>query len=231
MKSYSAILFDLDHTLWDYETNSKQTIYEIYSDFDLSTRLNAPFDPFHDTFQEINMDLWSRYDKGLIPREVIRKDRFATILARFGKEDKLLSEQLSDAYVERSPKKGNLITDAIMILDYLHPKYPLFVVTNGFEEVQYTKVKSAGIEHYFREIVISDRVGHKKPSREIFDYVANQHNLQHHSLLMIGDNLLTDIAGARNAGIDSVLFNPHKNPHNDQVTYEIGTLKELKEII
>ena len=231
MKSYTAVLFDLDHTLWDYETNSRQTIHEIYLDFNLSTRLNTPFDPFHDTFQEINMDLWSRYDKGLIPREVIRKDRFATILARFGTEDRQLSEKLSDAYVERSPQKGNLITDAIMILDYLKPKYPLFIVTNGFEEVQYTKVKSSGIEPYFKEIVISDRVGHKKPSREIFDYVANEHGLQHQSLLMIGDNLLTDIAGARNAGIDSVFFNPYKNPHQEQVTYEIRELKELRNIL
>lgn len=231
IKTYQAVLFDLDHTLWDYETNSRQTIHEMYSDFDLSTQLNTPFEPFHDTFQEINMDLWSRYDKGLIPREVIRKDRFATILSRFGNSNRSLSEALSDAYVERSPKKGNLIRDAIMILDYLKPKYPLFVVTNGFEEVQFTKVKSAGIESYFREIVISDRVGHKKPSREIFDYVALQHSLQHESLLMIGDNLLTDIAGARNAGIDCVFFNPYKNPHSDQVTYEIQALKELKQIL
>ncbi|MFZ9980941.1 MAG: YjjG family noncanonical pyrimidine nucleotidase [Cyclobacteriaceae bacterium] len=231
MKGYTAILFDLDHTLWDYEKNSRETIGEIFSQFRLDDRLGASFDDFHDTFQEINMDLWSRYDKGLIPREVIRKDRFATILSRFGKESKALSEELSDAYVEQSPKKGNLIKDALVILDYLHPKYPLFVVTNGFEEVQFTKVKSAGIEHYFKEIVISDRVGHKKPSREIFDYVSVQHNIPHQSMLMIGDNLLTDIAGAKNAGIDAVFFNPYGNPHREKISYEIKALQELKGII
>lgn len=231
MKGYTAILFDLDHTLWDYEKNSRETIGEIFSQFSLDRELGASFEDFHDTFQEINMDLWSRYDKGLIPREVIRKDRFATIISRFGKESKTLSEKLSDAYVEQSPKKGNLIQDALMILDYLHPKYPLFVVTNGFEEVQFTKVKSSGIEHYFREIVISDRVGHKKPSREIFDYVAGRYNIPHQSMLMIGDNLLTDIAGAKNAGIDAVFFNPYGNPHDAEITYEIKALQELKGII
>lgn len=231
MTTYTAVLFDLDHTLWDYETNSRETIGEIFADYKLNQRLGASFDDFHDTFQEINIGLWTQYDKGLIAREVIRKDRFATILAHFGTTDQRLSEELSDAYVERSPKKGNLIKDASMILDYLKPKYPLFVVTNGFEEVQFTKVKSAGIEHYFKEIVISDRVGHKKPSREIFDYVSGKHGIPHRSLLMIGDNLLTDIAGARNAGIDSVFFNPYGNAHQDEVTYEIRELQQLKSIL
>lgn len=245
MPEYQGVLFDLDHTLWDYHRNSRETLSDMYRDFGLAAKLNAPFDDFHDVFQDINATLWNQYDRGLIPRERIRKERFNTILGHFGVIDQSLSLGLSDAYVQDGPKKGHLIDGALDILDYLHPKYPMFIVTNGFEEVQFTKVKSAGLEKYFREIVISDRVGHKKPAREIFDYVSASHGIPHSGLIMIGDNMLTDIAGAVNAGIDSVLFNPAPVLKLDHLrsasvppgtegvrsTHEIGTLAELRRIL
>lgn len=230
-KNYSAVLFDLDHTLWDYEKNSRETLQEMFIEFSLGEKLDASFNEFHNTFQEINTTLWSKYDQGLIGRDVIRKNRFSTILSQFNLDDPDLSERLSDTYINYSPKKGNLMPGAEVILNYLNPKYELFIITNGFEEVQFTKVKSSGIENYFKEVVISDRVGFKKPSREIFDHVADKHGHQHQSLIMIGDNLLTDIAGANNAGIDSVFFNPSCQSHSSAVTYEISTLNELTKIL
>ena len=231
MADYRTVLFDLDHTLWDYDTNSRDTLQELFGDFGLPEKLGTGFDPFHATFEEINTDLWARYDQGLIPRETIRKDRFRNIIGRFGVEDPLLSEQLSDAYVERSPKRSNLIDGAMEVLHYLRPRYDLFIVTNGFEEVQLTKVRSAGIGDFFREIVISDRVGHKKPSPLIFDYVLNRYGYDRNQTIMIGDNLLTDIAGARNAGIDTVFFNPKVAEHEAEVTHEIRHLRELQGIL
>lgn len=245
MPEYKGILFDLDHTLWDYHRNSRETLHDMYTGHGLQEKLNAPFDDFHDVFQDINATLWNQYDRGLIPRDRIRKERFNTILGHFGVTDGELSLKLSDAYVNEGPKKGNLIDGATEILDYLHPKYPMYIVTNGFEEVQFTKVKSAGLEKYFREIVISDRVGHKKPAREIFDYVSATHGIAIRDLIMIGDNMLTDIAGAANAGMDSVLFNPAPVLKLDHLrstsvppgtegvtsTHEIAHLSELRQIL
>lgn len=245
MAEYNGVLFDLDHTLWDYHKNSRETLNDMYVGFGLETRLQAGFDDFHDVFQDINATLWNQYDRGLIPRDAIRRDRFNTILGHFSVTDPALSLDLSNAYVNEGPKKGNLIEGALEVLEYLHPRYPMFIVTNGFEEVQFTKVKSAGLEKYFREIVISDRVGHKKPSPEIFHYVVDTHGIPHRNLIMIGDNMLTDIAGAVRAGIDSVLFNPpavldldHLRstsvpPGADgvQPTHTISRLHELKGIL
>jgi len=245
MADYNGILFDLDHTLWDYHTNSRETLHDMYVDFGLANRLQADFDAFHDVFQDINATLWNQYDRGLIQRDAIRRDRFNTILGHFSVTDTALSRDLSEAYVREGPKKGNLIKGALDILEYLHPRYPMFIVTNGFEEVQFTKVKSAGLEKYFREIVISDRVGHKKPSPEIFHYVVDTHGIPHRNLIMIGDNMLTDIAGAVRAGIDSVLFNPPAVLELDhlrstsvppgtegvQPTHTIAHLQELKGIL
>lgn len=231
MAEYRTVLFDLDHTLWDYDTNSRETLQDMFGDFGLSQRLGTVFGPFHDTFEEINTDLWTRYDQGLIPRETIRKDRFRNIIGRFGVDDPKLSEKLSDAYVERSPKRSVLIDGAMDILQYLQPRYELFIVTNGFEEVQLTKVRSSGIGEFFREIIISDRVGHKKPSPLIFDHVLDKYGYERGHAVMIGDNLLTDIAGARNAGIDTVFYNPKETPHGTEVTHEIRHLRQLQGIL
>ena len=231
MADYRSVLFDLDHTLWDYDTNSRETLQEMFTDFSLPEKLKTGFGPFHETFEEINTDLWARYDKGLIPRETIRKDRFRKIIGRYGVDDQSLSEQLSDAYVERSPKRSGLVDGAMEVLEYLRPRYDLFIVTNGFEEVQLTKVRSSGLEGYFRELVISDRVGHKKPSPLIFDYVLDRYGYDRSQTIMIGDNLLTDIAGATSAGIDSVFYNPKAGPCTTPVTHEIRHLRELKDIL
>lgn len=203
----------------------------MFTDFLLKEKTGTDFESFHSTFQRINTELWNQYDKGLIDRDVIRKNRFQSILENFDAGDPRLSELLSDAYVSRSPLKGHLIEGAKELLQELSEKFPIFIVTNGFEEVQYQKVRSSGLEGFFREVVISEKVGHKKPSREIFDHIMGKHGLMHQESIMIGDNLLTDIAGATNAGIDSVFFNPEKNSHDSTMTYEIGHLLELRNIL
>ena len=47
---------------------------------------------------------------------------------------------------------------------------------------------------------------------------------------MIGDDLNTDIKGARNMGMDNIYFNPKKISHKEEPTFEIENLKELIDI-
>lgn len=121
--------------------------------------------------------------------------------------------------------------NAIEILDYLHPRYPMTIVTNGFDEIQSTKLASSGITSYFKSVVTSARAGHKKPAKEIFEFALTESGYKSHETLMIGDNLLTDIGGARNASLDTVFYNPYKVSHQEQTHYEIHDLKELKDIL
>lgn len=231
MKSYHCILFDLDHTLWDFETNSHQTLQELYAHHELESRGVASFDSFYETFVEINTRLWELYDQGKINREKIRFERFHGILEKLGVNDTPLSLKLSDDYVAQSPKKSGLIPNAIEVLDYLHTRYPLTIITNGFEEIQYTKMESSGLTPYFKNVVTSARAGHKKPAKEIFEFALNEGGYQAHEALMIGDNLLTDIGGAHNASVDTVFFNPGKISHDGKPHYEIHDLKQLMDIL
>jgi YjjG family noncanonical pyrimidine nucleotidase len=228
---YKCILFDLDHTLWDFETNSSLTLAELYETHQLQNRGVNQFADFKKVFSSINTDLWTRYDAGLINRDEIRFHRFKNILAHFNIEDEKLSMALSDEYVRQSPKKSALMPNAIESLEYLSARYHMTIITNGFEEIQGTKLASSGITHYFKSVVTSARAGYKKPAREIFDFALAESGFTHQQAIMIGDNLQTDIGGARNANVDTIYFNPDRLAHNEIVTHEINDLKQLIEIL
>ena len=204
---------------------------ELYVQFGLKERGVLSEPDFLQTFYTINNELWDLYDRGLLHRDVIRKERFHRILLTHGVDDYEMSLKISGEYLEHSPKKKNLIEGCKETLDYLQPKYRMIIVTNGFDEIQSTKLSSSGIIHYFKDIVTSARAGHKKPAKEIFEFALRENNIASHEAIMVGDNLLTDMAGARNAAVDTVFFNPSKIKHELEVNYEIETLMELRKIL
>lgn len=230
-KKYKTVFFDLDHTLWDFETNSRETLEELYDSHDLQKKGVTSLTAFHEIFAEVNSDLWSQYDKGLIKAEVIRAERFKRILAPFEITDEELIAKLSHEYLYSCPRKGALLPGAIDTLNYLNEKYALSLITNGFDEVQHMKLASGKIAHYFKHVVTSQQAGHKKPSREIFDYALGLHQHEASEAVMIGDNLETDIAGALNASVDAVFYNPNAINHDQNPHHEINNLNELQLIL
>lgn len=230
-QDYSCIFFDLDHTLWDYERNSMEALLELYTQFDLRVKGVTDFDSFYQRFRMVNLQLWDLYDTGKIGSEVIRQERFKQVLEPFGLHDKKLGEDISHDYLLICPKKNNLMPHAIDTLEYLHGKYTLTVVTNGFEEIQNIKLSSGNLHQYFDHIITSQKAGHRKPAREIFDFALKSNAAACHQAIMIGDNLIADMGGSRNASIDNIFFNPNKNQHESFVTHEICSLAELREIL
>lgn len=231
VKKYKCVFFDLDHTLWDYETNSQITLLELYHGYNLPSRGVTSFDDFESQFKKVNAELWYRYDRGLIDSEVIRKERFKKILEPFLAYEEKLSDDLSREYLHSCPKKGNLMPHAIEVLDYLSQHYKLTIITNGFEDIQHQKVSAGKLDTYFDHVITSQKAGHKKPSREIFDCALNLTGIKSDEAIMIGDNLITDIGGARNASIDAVFFNSDKIKHTEKPDHEIHSLHELRSIL
>ncbi len=230
-KDYKCVFFDLDHTLWDYETNSEESLAELYIKHELGARGSVPFPEFFKGFVRINNEIWDSYDRGLIGKEVIRNERFHRVFLNAGINDYYGSLRFSEEYVAESPKKKNLVAHARDVLDYLHTRYPLYIITNGFDEIQSTKMESSGISDYFKGVITSARAGCKKPEKAIFEFALRENGFRCHDSIMIGDNLLTDIAGARSASVDTVYYNPYRVSHGEPVTYEISSLKELTSIL
>ena len=230
-KPYKCIFFDLDHTLWDYETNSCDTLGEIYSNYRLFDLGVDDIQRFQERFRTVNTSLWDLYDRGLINSEVIRKERFKQILAHFSIVDERLCEDISVEYLYSCPKKANLVPRALETLEYLSVHYAMTVVTNGFEEIQNVKLTAGNIHRFFDHVVTSQKAGYKKPSPGIFEYAMQANGVKREEVIMIGDNLLTDIAGALNSSIDAVFYNPAKITHGVEVKHEINCLSELQRIL
>lgn len=230
---YNHIFFDLDHTLWDFETNSYQVLEELYHTHTLANRGVPSFEVFHRTYMTHNDILWDRFRKGFITRNDLRTKRFSRTLLDFKIGDDKLSHALGTQFLEILPYKTALFPNAIEVLEYLAAKnYPMHMITNGFEATQLIKMKSSGIDRFFTHVITSEAAGSLKPYREIFDYAIKLAGATAESSIMIGDALDIDILGAHNAGIDQVYFNngvPVKGAL--QPTYVIKGLHELKDIL
>jgi putative hydrolase of the HAD superfamily len=120
---------------------------------------------------------------------------------------------------------------AIETLEYLSSAYNLTIITNGFEEIQHMKLNAGNLSGYFDHVITSQKAGHRKPAREIFDYALKLNDIRRHEAIMIGDNPVTDIGGAKNASIDAVLFNPEKMTYDIEAHYEISNLGQLREFL
>jgi len=228
---YKHIFFDLDHTLWDFATNSRMALQQIFEENKLAERGIASFDRFYDKYVPVNDRYWARYHNGIVTKEQLRLGRFYDALRECGITDTELAERMAQSYLSLSPQMTTLFPDTIEILKYLQKKYKLHLITNGFAEVQWIKIERSGLKPFFEHIIVSEEVGTQKPDKAIFELAMNRAATHAGECIMIGDNYNTDIVGAQNAGMDQVFFNPTKNRKRQPVTYEIRTLIELKEIL
>ncbi|MCW3120187.1 MAG: noncanonical pyrimidine nucleotidase, YjjG family [Chitinophagaceae bacterium] len=228
---YRHLFFDLDHTLWDFEANSKATLKELYQSLDLEKKGIYNFGLFYKNYLEHNEKLWERYRNGYIKQEDLRIKRMRHSLLDFKIADEELAQAMSVKFLELLPTRTILFPFTKEILEYLSGKgYILHLITNGFEEVQHRKLKYSGIEMFFKEVITSEGSGYLKPNKEIFDYAFRKANASPAESIMLGDTLEVDIQGAMNAGIDQVFVNHHGIVTEMQPTYTITSLNQLKAI-
>jgi putative hydrolase of the HAD superfamily len=226
-KAYKHIFFDLDHTLWDFERNAEETKKEMFENLRLKERGIKDYETFRENYVGINQALWALYREDKVGKDELNFRRFYDTLCVLGVDDRELGEQMAAFFIEGISSKTYLFPHAKELLEYLYPKYPLHIITNGFEEVQYRKLKTSGMDSYFTTVITSEAAGFKKPDPEIFEYALRQTGALAGESLMIGDDLEVDIAGARQLGIDQVYVNHERKKHNDPVTLEVFSLDEI----
>lgn len=231
MKKYTHLFFDLDHTLWDYNTNATETLFDLVDRYQIINGHPVDHHKFVQQFFIVNEGLWAKFDKGQIDKEYIRKHRFPYLLNKLGIEDFENVEKLQEDFIRECPTRGNLIPGAKEIVPKLAQRYSLFIITNGFDEIQHTKMKFSGLEEYFEEIITSESAKAQKPDPKIFTHSIRLAKADPNSCMMIGDNFNSDILGAKNSGIDQVYFNPDGRDNGYVPTYEISNLLELSDIL
>lgn len=231
MVNYRHLFFDLDRTLWDYDLNAALALQEVFENYKLQSLFND-FDNFKSKFEKYNDQVWEDYVLGLIKKNDLRILRFELLLKDCGVIDYELAVSLNRDYLKICPMKTNLISGAIELLEYLKDKrYHLYILTNGFTHIQEKKMSASGLNPYFLKLFSSDKSGHTKPQRAMFENAIKSVNARKKESLMIGDDLKIDILGAKTFGIDQVYYNPSKAIHSETVTYEINFLQEMKEFL
>ena len=230
--AYKDLFFDLDHTLWDFELNSKETMQELYSNHHIAALGITDFDAFFNIYTAHNHRLWDRYAKGFIKQEELRWKRIYLSLLDFKIANEQLSKDMSLEFLQILPTKKKLFPHTIEILNYLKEKdYKMHLITNGFESVQMQKIKNAEIAHYFTEVITSETSNSLKPNKEIFEFALKTAKATLSESIMIGDNETADIQGGINVGMDTVFVNHLNAAPTIPATYTITHLKELEALL
>jgi putative hydrolase of the HAD superfamily len=214
------LIFDLDHTLWDFEKNAEEAIEHVLKIHAAQLPKQLNFSAFFAVFSPINQKLWEQLDRGQISHEYLRRQRFKLSLEALDisiSED--LSFELNLSFLDLLPNKAHLMPGALNMLRQVQGKYGLHILSNGYLTIQEKKMRSAGIWHFFQAIICSDSTGFRKPDPEIFQHLLTQIGASAKDCLMLGDNYLADIGGASGAGMKAIHYDPlGQHIHPDRIS-------------
>jgi len=228
---YKHLFFDLDHTIWDFDKNAEETLYQLFHTYRLAGLGVHSVEMFIETYTRNNHELWANYHIGAISKQHLRETRFRKTFTDMGLSPALIPPDFEDDYVRICPTKTNLFPQAIETLNYLHKKYSLHLISNGFKESTEIKITTTGLRDYFKTVVISEVVGVNKPDKAIFEYALKGANALKNESLMIGDSLEADIRGALDFGMEAIYFNPHGKEKPADIRRQITHLEELRELL
>ena len=221
--SPKAIFLDWDHTLWDHDLNAKEVLLDLAAEYALAIEPLS----YWATFEKINNALWDQYAAGEISQAELRETRFVRFFQELRVEGPAV--EFGDKYLERAPRKTNLMPGAFEVIQDLAAHFPLYILTNGFDDIQYVKIEGAGMRGFFQEIITSQQVGTKKPSPLFFEYALERAGILAEDALMIGDHVEADVRGALNVGIPAIHYNPFSI--ETDLPHEIQHLDELRSLL
>ena len=225
---YNTILFDADGTLYDFDKAAVEALKSGFKKY----RLEWTTDTFY-IYEEVNKKIWNDFEKGLISTNEIKTERFKRFFDIINVNN-VDSIKFSQDYLDFLSQNNYLLEGAKDIVKWSSERFELAIVTNGLASVQNPRFKSSELRKYFKNIIISEEIGFAKPKKEIFDYSFNLlNNPTRENVIIIGDNLTSDIKGGEDYGIDTCWFNPARVNNDSGLipTFEIKNLKELKNIL
>lgn len=230
-----TLFIDLDDTIWDFRANSVQALRQVYGEFSLEREF-ADYEQFRSLYMKANHELWEEYHHNRVTKDFLIVERFARPFRQAGSAlggDMSFIMSLNDRYLDVLAWQKLLVPGAVDLLDYLTDKgYPLYILSNGFAEVQSRKLQAGGIARYFKRLVLSDEIGITKPDRRLFDYALQVVGGTAADTVIVGDNYDADILGAMNAGWRAIYFNRDNLPvDGPRPHYMVTALEQLKAIL
>ena len=227
MPRYDYILFDADNTLFDFDAAERQALQQALEAH------GYPFDPWTEQlYLSVNRILWRRFDLGTIGKDELLRERFAVFSRVMGGQDD--PDEFNRYYLDRLAQGSQLLPGAEELCRALAPHCTLAIVTNGVSHAQRGRFSASPLPPLFSGLFISGELGYHKPQREFFDIVLREMDIRDPSrAVVVGDNLLSDIQGGVNAGLDTVWYNPHGLPNSTglQPTFEAADYDALRSFL
>ena len=221
------LFFDLDHTLWDFETNSRLALSLGHEAIGVPS-----VDAWIASYEKANDWCWAEFRAGRMDKATLRAERFR--LAFKGLDVPVeagVCERLGEHYIDTSPMQTSLMEGTLEVLEILKNRgHRMVILTNGFEEVQHIKVDNSGLSGFFTGVYTSDFLGVKKPNPKAFEFAAEAAGIAMNAgIVMIGDSIESDIDGAQSVGWNAVHFNP-EGPLYKDAWQSIRHLRKLLEL-
>lgn len=230
---YTCLLFDADNTLLDFSAAEKKAFRET-----CQTAGILCSDEGYRQYSHINDGLWKKLERGEITAEKLKVERFRQWLAWYRQTEPtdhriVTPEEMRDAYVAALGKQSDLMPGAAEVCRTLSMRYPhMYVITNGIGEIQRARFAATPILRYFGKLFISGEIGYAKPDQRFFESVLSELCItDRRTVLVIGDSLSSDMAGAIGVGLDCCYFSPNGKKTDLPVTYTIDRLSTLCEIL
>ncbi|KFN03412.1 noncanonical pyrimidine nucleotidase, YjjG family [Bacillus clarus] len=224
---YKVILFDVDDTLLDFSKSEKSALHNAFVQFGMPTG----YDDYIVSYKEISNGLWGELERGSITLAELGVERFRKLFSAHHLE--IDAHIFGGAYLEYLGKEAHVVPGVLELCNTI-TDCRLAIITNGFTEVQKSRIEGSPLRNTFEHIIISEEVGYQKPASEIFDYAFEKLQITDKSnVLMVGDSLTSDIKGGNIYGIDTCWYNSTGKENNTNVkpTYEIHDLLDIIQIL
>lgn len=225
---YRWLLFDLDNTLIDFKHTSHKALEASFKHFNLKLTEEA-----YNTYKTINADVWKAFEKNEIDAISLRRKRFADTLSALS-IDGIDPLDFNKAYMQYLVDFSYAYEGVLPFLKELKKDYKISIITNGLKEAQRPRLKITQLYDLFDSIVVSDEIGIAKPDKAFFDYTLQslKHNFDKSEILVIGDNLNSDILGAQNAKLPSCWISQGKENSSKIIpTHSISHVLELTQVL
>jgi putative hydrolase of the HAD superfamily len=235
-KRVRAVFFDLDETLLDEDRCMREAIARTCAA--LGTRY-PQIEPRRLETNYINAaeELWKSYgsvpqtsDTGSTNGRDLRLEVWGKALTIHGLPGKDAATEAVDLYSQERRATYQLFPEVHEVLQTLHEKFILGLISNGSGDTQREKVEVTGVADYLHIVMVSGELGIGKPDSGIFLKALEAAQAIPEEAIHIGDSLAYDVAGARDTGIYAIWINrkrstkPQNTPNPD---LEINTLQAL----
>ena len=221
MAIYTCVLLDIDNTLLDFDAAERQAVTDMLAEYELPHDEAA-----YETYHKVNRELWDSLAKGQLNKQKLFQIRFSRFMQAMQLPDNGKGKAMNDRYEELLATHADLLPGALTALEELSEVATLAIVSNGAAAVQESR--------YMDGIYISEKVGAAKPSAKLFEHAFRDLGITNKSrVLMVGDDLLADIKGGMNAGVDTCWFNPGNVENKTGITpkFTVGSYEELYRIV